>query len=221
MEEYPVVLLSQMSRKTPEYLAELFQRCGLPVLIVMEAEVVTESERELLFQELMESNTRAVFLWVSRIYGNTSNADILSAELDDKEAESFRVAYEQEASAARMEALDRLTFDPALREQRNPIFNGLVAFEDTYLGLDRLVSEIVRPLDPVGKELVGDLAIVSFYCSEGFPAAEFDELCKVLHHRDRPFPAISPFTVTIGPHIKNPHHLISVKTLRLLADRKS
>jgi hypothetical protein len=217
MEEYPVVLLSQMSRNTPEYLAELFQRCGLPVLIVMEAEVVTESERELLFQELMESNTRAVFLWVSRIYGNTSNADILSAELDDKEAESFRVAYEQEASAARMEALDRLTFDPALREQRNPFFYGLVAFEDTYLGLDRLVSEIVRPLDPVGKELVGDLAIVSFYCSEGFPAAEFDELCKVLHHRDRPFPAISPFTVTIGPHIKNPHHLISVKTLRLLA----
>ena len=217
MEEYPVVVLLQMSRNAPEYLAELFQECGLPLLVVMEAEVVTESERELLFRELLDSNTRAVFLWISRTYGNTSSAEVLGAELDDKEAENFRLAYEQDVSPTRADALERLTFDPALREQRSPFFYGLVAFEDSYLGLDRLVDEVVKPLDPVGKELIADLALVSLYCSEGFSAADFDELCNIFHDGHRPFHAISPFTVSFGQHIKIPHRLIAVKALQLLA----
>jgi hypothetical protein len=217
MEEYPVALLSQISNNTPDYLAELFQECGLPVLVLMEAEIVTESERELLFRELLDSNTRAVFLWVSRIYGNASSPDVLSAELDDKEAENFRLTYEQNVSPVRAEALALLTSDPKLKEQRNPFFYGLVAFEDSYLGLDRLVDEIVKPLDPLGKELVADLALVSLYCSEGFPTADFDELCDIFCNGVRPFPATSPFTVNIGQHIKIPHRLIAAKTLRLLA----
>jgi hypothetical protein len=212
--EYPVVLLTQMSRNTSEHVAELFQQCGLPVLVVMEAEIVTESEREVLFRELLESNTRAVFLWVSRVYSNSSNADVLSAELDDEEAERFRAAYEEDIPPARTEALYRLTFDPNLREQRSPFFYGLVAFEDSYLGLDRLVEEIVGPLNQDGKELIVDLALASYYCNEGFPANEFDELCEFFHYSGRPFP---PFTVRIGLHIKNPHRLIAIKTLRLLA----
>ena len=217
MDEYPVVLLLQMSRNTPEYLSNLFQECGLPLLIVMEAEVVTESERELLFRELLDSNTRAVFLWVARVYGNTLSAEVLSAELGDKEAESFRAAYSQDVLPARADALERLTFDPRLREQRSPFFYGLVAFEESYLGLDRLVEEIVKRLDPTGRELVADLSLVSFYCSEGFPATDFDELCAILHGGDRPVPAISPFTVRIGRHIKVPHRLIAAKASQLLS----
>ncbi len=217
MEEYPTVLLVQSSRNTPEYLAEIFQECGLPLLVIMEAEAVTESEREMLFRQLLDSNTRAVFLWVTRIYDNIASPEVLRAELDDSEAESFRVAYSRDSTPSRQQALDRLTREPLQRDQRSPFFYGLAAFEEGYLGLDRLVDEIVEPLGPTERELVGDLALVSSYCSEGFPAAEYDELCRSLENGCRPFPELSPFSVDLGQYIKIPHRLIAARTLRLLA----
>ena len=68
MERVPTVCLDQIGTDTASYLRELFQFCSLPVLVLMESTVITESEREGLIQQLREDNTRAVFLWVSRAY---------------------------------------------------------------------------------------------------------------------------------------------------------
>src|SRR5439155_1468529 len=144
--------------------------------------VVTESERELLFRQLLDSNTRTVFLWVSRIYSNSSSSDVLSVELSDDEAKSFQTAYEQNVPENKVEALAQLTTDPKLREQRSPFFYGLTAFEKTYLGLERLLEDIIKPLNSRGKDLIGDLALVSLYSSEGFSTAEFNELCGFFHY---------------------------------------
>jgi hypothetical protein len=217
MEEHPVALLSQISDSTAEYIGELFQECGLPVLVIMEAEVVTESARELLFRELLDDNTRAVFLWVSRIYGDVMSPDVLGAALGDGEAEEFQGAYEGVALPGRREALAHLTSDPELREQRTPFFYGLTAFEDRYLGLDKLVGEITTPLDSGGRDLIGDLALVSLYSGGGFPAPEFDELCHLFHHGEWPFPTTSPFAVSLGQQIKISHRLIATRVLQTLA----
>jgi len=71
MEEYPVTLPLQMSSNTSDYLRELSQECGLPVLVVMEAEVITESEREVLFhQNARQQHPRSVPLGVPHIWGH-------------------------------------------------------------------------------------------------------------------------------------------------------
>ena len=62
MEKFPVVTLDQISADTASYLRDVFRFCSLPVLVVMESTVVTESEREGLLQQLREDNTRAAFL---------------------------------------------------------------------------------------------------------------------------------------------------------------
>ena len=143
--------------------------------------------------------------------------DVLGSQLNDEEAESFRAAYERDVSPTRVEALARLTSEPTLREQRSPFFYGLTGFEDSYLGLDRLVDEITVPLDTPGNALIGDLALVSLYSSEGFPAQQFDELCEFFHYGQRPFPVTSPFAVSLGQHIKIPHRLIAIRALQTLA----
>ncbi len=154
--------LCHLASNTSDYLRELSQECGLPVLVVMEAEVITESEREVLFHQMLDNNTRAVFLWVSRIYGDIMSPDVLGSQLNDEEAESFRAAYERDVSPTRVEALARLTSEPTLREQRSPFFYGLTGFEDSYLGLDRLVERLKflrqnrRPLEatPINRSIV-------------------------------------------------------------------
>src|ERR1700676_4343612 len=64
-DERPVILIDQLSDDTANYLGEVFQFCQLPLLVIMEGEVVTESAREALLRQLREQNTRAVFIWVS------------------------------------------------------------------------------------------------------------------------------------------------------------
>lgn len=217
MQEHPVAFIEQLSPMTAEYISELSQECGLPVLVIMEAEVVTESRREILFRELLDNNTRAVLLWVSRVYGEYSDDNVLKAELSDAEASRFQKAYGEGIPIGRTLQLTLLTYDPTLREQRNPFFYGLAAFEDTYLGLDKLVEATLSRLDDRGRALIIDLAFVSLYCSDGFPKAEYDELCGRLNEGERPFLPDTPFAVMDWQYIKIPHRLIAIRALIELA----
>ena len=122
MERFPVVSVDQISTDTASYLRDLFQFCSLPVLVLMEATIVTESERESLLRQLREDNTRAVFLWVSRAYGRRDGKEVLVGRLGDSEAALFRDAYlEQVADEERRAAL--MTLSNSSLEQRNPFFS--------------------------------------------------------------------------------------------------
>jgi hypothetical protein len=218
MEEHPVVLLQQLSADTSELLRDLFQFSSLPLLVVMEAGTVTESEREMLLRELREDNTRAVFLWVSRIYEVVDKGSVLQGQLTDQESDWFFSVYrEQVREPGRVTALRKLVSSPALREQRSPFFFGLTAFGDRFIGLEKLIADTVSPLTESGLSLIVDLALVSAYSSDGFPVDDFDELCEDLNSGERPFASTSPFAVVAGAYIKIPHKLIAEKTLAALA----
>ncbi|KYG06363.1 hypothetical protein BE21_35350 [Sorangium cellulosum] len=217
MDRYPAVLIERVSSETADYLRDIFQYCGLPVLVVMEAEVVTESEREALLRQLREDNTRAVFLWVRRSYAKSRKSDVLSGRLSEAETHEFLNAYmEQVSSADRRAALEKLATSEQLKEQRSPFFFGLTAFGENYLGLDRLVTDVLLPMSPQQRNLMARLALASIYTSEGIPMQEFDKMCcdvgldrRVLESRS--------FVVSSVSHVRVPHVLIAQRVLRQLA----
>jgi len=218
METFPVVGLDQISADTSSYLREIFQFCSLPVLVLMEASVVTESERESLLQQLREDNTRAVFLWVSRIYGQRTATDVLSGKLDDQEAALFRDVYlEQVTDKRRASDLEQLATLAELKEQRNPFFFGLTAFGEKFLGVDRLVHGVIDNATEQERMLLIDLALVSLYSNDGFPLHEFDELCALLNDGQRPVADDSLFVLRTGTHVRVSHALLAEKALALLA----
>jgi hypothetical protein len=223
MEKVPTVCLDQVSSDTASYLRELFQFCSLPVLVLMESAVITESEREGLLQQLREDNTRAVFLWVSRAYGNRDDKEILPGELDDSETPLFLDAYlEQVTDGARREALQRLASSSDLREQRNPFFFGLTAFGKNFLGIDRLIDDVMNELPATnGRPLLSDLALVSLYASDGFPAHEFDELCGRLNNGEWPVRPDSLFVLRTATHVRVSHSLLAERALASLARNRN
>lgn len=223
MARFPTVCLEQVSTDTASYLRELFQFCSLPVLVLMESTVITESEREGLLQQLREDNTRAVFLWVSRAYGDRENKDILSGKLDDSEASLFLAGYlEQVTDDARREALQRLASSFEFLDQRNPFFFGLTAFGENFLGIERLIEDVMNGLpEPNGKALLSDLALVSLYANEGFPLHEFDELCHRVNDGKWPVDPGSLFLLCTATHVKVSHSLLAERVLASMARVKN
>ncbi|MBB4120744.1 hypothetical protein [Martelella radicis] len=219
MERVPTVILDQISSDTSSYLRDVFQFCSLPVLVVMEASVVTESEREGLLQQLREDNTRAVFLTVSRSVKKNDSDGVLSGRLNDEETRKFLKAYlEQVEDPNRQSQLRRLASPQTPGEQKNPFFFGLTAFGEGFLGVQKLIEDVVKGAkSDAARELLADLSLVSFYYSEGFPEVEFDELCDVLNDGNAPVDNESLFLLRSGSHIRVSHALLAREVLANLA----
>ncbi|MBZ0164823.1 MAG: hypothetical protein K8H74_19190 [Notoacmeibacter sp.] len=219
MERFPTVLVNQISRDTSSYLRDIFQLCSLPILVVMEASVVTESEREGLLQQLREDNTRAVFLAVSRSVKKNESDEVLSGILNEKETAEFLEAYlEQVEDPNRQSQLRLLANQGTPREQQNPFFFGLTAFGEKFLGVQKLIEDVIAGAESESaKELLIDLSLVSFYNSEGFPEVEFDELCAILNNGNAPVDEESLFLLNSGSHIRVSHALLAKEVLARLA----
>lgn len=245
MEENPVVILERFTTDTAGYLRDLFRFSGLPVLLVAESEVLSETERENLIIQLREDNTRAAILWVSRTYrssdaeftksgtsrkrgtirqssgrgGEPPSVDVLPSRLTERETDTFLATYlEQTEDPSRRANLRQLATDAAYIDQRSPFFFGLTAFATNFLGLDRLVHEILeRAAEQDATTVVGTLALVSYYCAEGFPEPEFHEYCGEVAGSFPAFLEDSPFALASRDHIKIPHTLIAERTMQRLA----
>ena len=219
IEKFPVVSLHQVSTDTAAYLRDLFRFCSLPILVLAEASVLTDSEREGLLRQLREDNTRVVFFWVSRAYGDYDKKDVLLGRLDKKEAALFRDAYlEQVKDETRRTALKRLASSSELREQCSPFFFGLTAFGEDYLGVDLLINDVVNSVSgKAERNLLADLALVSRYSNDGFPIDEYDELC-IRHNKGKwPVGKNSIFLLCTATHVRVSHTLLAEKTLMALS----
>jgi tetratricopeptide (TPR) repeat protein len=222
MEKFPVVSLDQISTDTASYLRDVSRFCSLPVLVVMESTVVTESEREGLLQQLREDNTRAAFLWLSRAYGHGQNKNVLSGKLDEAEAALFLDVYlEQVTDDTRRAALQRLSTSYELQDQRNPFFFGLTAFGENFLGIDRLIHDVVDGAPgTVDRALLSDLALVSLYSNDGFPLNDFEELCTRVNGGKWPVDKGSLFLLATSTHVRVSHAVLAEKALAALARNK-
>lgn len=218
MENFPVVWLDQVSDDSASHLRDLFRHCSLSVLVVMDS-IATESEREGLLQQLREDNTRVVFLWVARAYGSGRQKHVLPRTLSPSEARKFSEVYcEQVADPNRRRELERLASAPELKEQRNPFFFGLTAFGERFLGVERLIGEIVEgAVDVESRKLLSDLALVSIYSNEGFPTYEFNELCARHNNGEWPVESDSLFVLYTADYVKVSHTLLAEKALAALA----
>src|SRR5260370_39314556 len=99
-------------------------------------------------------------------------------------------------------------------EQRSPFFFGLTAFGENFLGVDRLISEILKPLaTEASRALVSDVALASLYTHEGIPAHEFDDLCKRLNSGRWPIDRSSIYLVVSSQRVRVSHALLAEKTL--------
>ncbi len=216
-ERFPVIALEQLTSDTADYIREIFQFTNLPVLVLMEADVVTESAREGLFKQLREDNTRAVFLWLSRVYDTAAHTDVVPAVLTPDEADAFLDAYLAATDdLERRAALQRLTRSPEFTAQKSPFFYGLTAFGERYVSLSNLIQHVLDGLDTSARYTLADLALVSYYSGTGFPVQEFYELA--LAHGDRlKYALASPFVVWTPDYVRIPHVLIAQKTLQALA----
>ncbi|MEW6041634.1 MAG: hypothetical protein AB1633_08945, partial [Elusimicrobiota bacterium] len=121
MEDFPTVILNQLTDDTASYLRDIFQFSRLPLLILMESSVVNDSERKALLNQLREDNTKGVFLWISRVYRNLENSKVLKCELSRKESERFYSIYkDQVEDPSRLRELSNLVDRPNFPEQRSP-----------------------------------------------------------------------------------------------------
>lgn len=219
MERVPTVFVDQISSDTSSYLRDIFQLCSLPVLVVMESSVVNESEREGLLQQLREDNTRAVFLAVSRAVKKNEFDGVLSGTLNETEISEFLEAYlEQVEDPDRQRQLRLLASESRPREQQNPFFFGLTAFGEEFLGVQKLIDDVIAGAEnDSAKELLIDIALVSLYSSEGFPEVEFNELCELLNNGASPVQEESLFLLRSGSQVRVSHALLAKEVLARLA----
>jgi tetratricopeptide (TPR) repeat protein len=219
MERVPTVIVDQISSDTSSYLREIFQFSALPLLVLLESSIVTESEREGLLQQLREDNTRAVFLWISRAANKQGPEKILSGELSNDEAQKFLAAYlDQVSDPSRQNQLRKLAEPHLSNELRSPFFFGLTAFGEGFFGVDKLIDGVLAGTQSkVSRELLADLTLVSLYSSEGFPANEFDELCDTLNGGKAPVEDGSLFLLHTGTHIRVSHAVLARRVLAKLA----
>lgn len=220
MERYPTVILDQLTNDTSSHLREIFGVTSLPVFVVMEASRIKETEREELLRELREDNTRAVFLWVSRTYKGGADAK-LAGNLTlgtGGEAEHFLDAYLRQTDApGRIEALGKLAKTSNPRE-RSPFFFGLTAFREEYLGVEKMVADVISAVkNPVERALLADLALVSLYSQRGFPTEDFDELCERLNGGKWPIERDSLYVIEVDRHVRVAHALLAELILSSLA----
>ncbi|MDO8605459.1 MAG: hypothetical protein Q7R40_02880 [Phaeospirillum sp.] len=222
MERVPTVIVDQVSSDTSSYLRDIFQLSSLPLLVVLESSILTESEREGLLQQLREDNTRAVFLWVSRAVNKHGADNVLSSELSDDETQMFLDAYlDQVSDQSRQSQLRQLASPSTPRERRNPFFFGLTAFGEGFVGVEKLVEDVlIGARSKIAKELLTDLAFVSLYNSEGFPANEFDELCDTLNDGNAPVEDGSLFILRTDGHVRVSHTLLARLVLAKLARKE-
>jgi hypothetical protein len=211
-EQYPTVILEQASSETAEQIASLFQFTGLPVLVVLDAATVSESERENLLRQLRQTNTRNVFLWVCRSYSSEVQEDILPSLLDkEKEIPVFLDIYSRECGAEdRRINLRQLVNYAAYEKQRSPFFFGLTAFEREYMGLDKAVCGLWELFAPCLDSLAF-LALITKFTSHPIPFKEFRMLFKYLS-KELPLPDLgkTPLIATDNKtFIKIPHSLIA------------
>ena len=113
---------------------------------------------------------------------------------------------------ARRAALQRLSTSYELQDQCNPFFFGLTAFGENFLGLDRLIHEVVDGASgTVDKALLSDLALVSLYSNDGFPLDDFKELCTRVNGAEWPVDKGSLFLLATSTHVRVSHALLAEK----------
>jgi tetratricopeptide (TPR) repeat protein len=178
---HPTVVLKRYSTSTVERIEELQRRADRPLLLVVEAAELSDTDSDDLRTTLRERNIPVVELWVSR-----TNASPHSVTRDERlhrlldpmpvgERREFARAYAPQAETptgrdliTRLGSMDAIV-TPIHPQQLSPFFFGLCAYERSFTGIERFVRHHVDRLTPEQRRVALFLGLVTRYAQIGIP----------------------------------------------------
>jgi hypothetical protein len=170
---YPTVLLRSYTPTTVERIDEIYQHSGLTVLVVAESADLAESDRDDLFHELRQRNSRAVILWINRTNVRRAVRHKMIDPVSDAERERLIVEYQRRATTPQARQLLSELADAGAAtvaaQRLSPFYFGLCAYDAQFEALDPYVQHHLANLTHAQHEVARYLALVTRYAQLGIP----------------------------------------------------
>ncbi|MYR82265.1 aminoglycoside phosphotransferase family protein [Streptomyces filamentosus] len=183
--EYPVAVFPHgigVDRSRVSLIADridlLYSRTQLPVLFVAESGDLSESDREMLYQELSKRGTRVTMFYVRRVVADTEN-DALEVDelLNPTEMREFERRYsELVIEPSRVSELRKLSRQQ-YEQYRTPFYYGLVTFERDFTKLSDYVKTHLENVRGQAAKVMTYLALVTIFTNSGL---QWDTVQKLM-----------------------------------------
>ena len=175
--EYPVVVLNSYNSHTVNDIVYLFHRSRLPVLIVVEANSISATKRDSLFQILKNQGARFLILDVSRdLKPKNSTVSIAVPDpMTEKEANRFKSTFQKFTDGERSAALEQLC-NPAYVKYRLPFFFGLIAFGEEYVKIGDFISSVIDGTPAASLRWIAMISLITRYSQKQLPYTIFQKL---------------------------------------------
>lgn len=176
-ERYPTLILRSLSAQTADRVGALYSLCGLPVLLIADGGVISESDRERLFREIRGRNVRCLILPVLRGSGGSTRTLSLKDPMGEAEAKKFLARYAIGLPEGKQRTLERLSRDLDHSKYRSAFFFGLYAFEEAFTHVQDFVQHHLKGAPHETRQALKYVAIVSSYAQT---ALTLDQLAGLL-----------------------------------------
>ncbi|MFE5964367.1 phosphotransferase [Streptomyces sp. NPDC056463] len=185
--EYPVAVLPHgiaVDRSRVALIAAridlLYSRTQMPVLLVAESGDLSESDREMLYQELSKRGARVTMLYVRRVVADgESDALQVTELLDATETREFERRYKQlVVDPSRLSELRKLS-QQQYEQYRTPFFYGLVTFERNFTKLSDYVKTHLENVRGQAAKVMTYLAIVTIFSNSGLQRDTVQKLMRL------------------------------------------
>ena len=196
--EYPVVVLNSYNSHTVDDIEYLFHRSRLPVLIVVEANSISATKRDSLFQILKNRGARFLILDVSRDLEprNTTVSIAVPDPMTEKEANRFKSTFQEFTDGKRSAALEQLC-NPAYVKYRLPFFFGLIAFGKEYVKIEDFISSVIDGTPTASLRWIAMISLITRYSQVQLPYTIFQKLAGLNNTN-----AATPPTESLGESAK-------------------
>jgi tetratricopeptide (TPR) repeat protein len=178
---YPCLLLRHTEpAETAERVARLTALTGLPVLLAIDAGVVSDREMDALYELLAARQLPVVVLQVLRRFSpptGSSRAFYLKATLSTDELSRFVHFLTRESPAKSTELAQAAA--SANKYEHTPFYMALLAFGRDFVGLDRYVRSRLENVSAVHARVVVYLALAHYYGQRTVPAQAFADLLQL------------------------------------------
>jgi tetratricopeptide (TPR) repeat protein len=167
----PVAILRNYSKETADRLDDLFHMTQAPVLLIAEASLLPETDREELYQALARRHASVIILHVVR---TTDTKRMRALSLFDPmhpgEAAAFEKVYARQThDVRRQEELHEIATSEksSWAIYRSPFFFGLVTYQEDYKRVHDYVQYCLTGADSKINEILRILALVTRYSQTG------------------------------------------------------
>lgn len=171
---YPCAILKRLSEQTADRLGLLTQQLGLPVLVLIDRNVLSQEGRERLYQQTRTNQTKVVLLHLYRQIkppiGRSSMHLVGPMSFDESKrfANEFSRATPEKG---RQKLINDLATKPALARYRLPFFFGLYAFGKDFHGVSAFVREHIDneilSQDGSSARILCHVALTTLYSQNG------------------------------------------------------